>query len=277
MQFLDGIERRLHRFAIPHLGLLLSGGMATMLVLDFLAKQNVVPSSPILSCLLIPERVINNHEWWRLLSFVFVPPFNAGTVPHLALYLFCLYCFNSLVQSVESVIGTFRLNVYVLIAAAASVVTAFVLSSWLRMGGAVFSSVWIYSSIIVAIYHLFPDARFYIFFILPIKARWLGLAHWTAIAISLIFGGTVARVLLLVSHVNFFIFFGPEVLRWVRERIRRNRHAAAIRTASTAVEHSCAECGITGRRDPHMEFRYCSSCTKGQEYCEIHLRNHVHS
>ena len=41
-------------------------------------------------------------------------------------------------------------------------------------------------------------------------------------------------------------------------------------------QHRCAVCGRTELDDPNLEFRYCSKCAGGREYCMDHLYTHVH-
>ncbi len=45
--------------------------------------------------------------------------------------------------------------------------------------------------------------------------------------------------------------------------------------AATAF-HRCATCGKTERDDPLLDFRGCSECAHGEEYCPAHIRDHVH-
>jgi hypothetical protein len=35
-------------------------------------------------------------------------------------------------------------------------------------------------------------------------------------------------------------------------------------------------CGRTELTDPQMQFRYCSKCSGGLEYCEEHIFTHEH-
>lgn len=40
--------------------------------------------------------------------------------------------------------------------------------------------------------------------------------------------------------------------------------------------HRCAVCGRTDVTNPELEFRYCSKCDGEYEYCEDHIRTHMH-
>jgi hypothetical protein len=78
------------------------------------------------------------------------------------------------------------------------------------------------------------------------------------------------------SVLNFFVFFGKDVL----DRIQGGRRRMAWQ-AKTIVDqdkpfHRCQVCGITDKSHPQMEFRYCSKCAGACGYCSEHIRNHEH-
>ena len=70
----------------------------------------------------------------------------------------------------------------------------------------------------------------------------------------------------------------------IRERLARGRRQRAFFQSveerksgdARAGFHRCAACGRTERDAPSLEFRVCSDCTGGEEYCSEHLRNHRH-
>lgn len=66
----------------------------------------------------------------------------------------------------------------------------------------------------------------------------------------------------------------------IRERLRRGRRQrvfrGAVATAAPVAFHLCAICGRTERDDPHLDFRVCTECADGSEYCAEHLHAHPH-
>jgi Zn-dependent protease len=70
----------------------------------------------------------------------------------------------------------------------------------------------------------------------------------------------------------------------LRERLRRGRRQSAFRRAisthavaeAQAGFHRCATCGRTERDDPGLEFRVCTECADGGEYCTEHMDDHPH-
>jgi Zn-dependent protease len=64
--------------------------------------------------------------------------------------------------------------------------------------------------------------------------------------------------------------------RWKRgQRQRGFRQAVAERRQESAF-HRCTTCGRTERDLTTLEFRVCSDCRNGEEYCQEHLENHNH-
>jgi Zn-dependent protease len=70
----------------------------------------------------------------------------------------------------------------------------------------------------------------------------------------------------------------------IRERLRRGSRRRAfergVRHSQRAVEteafHRCTSCGRTERDSPELDFRVCTDCANGEEYCEEHIAGHPH-
>ncbi len=138
------------------------------------------------------------------------------------------------------------------------------------------TALYIYYSVFFAVAYIAPDMELYVFFVLPVKIKWLA---WIAIAIivmeaiatAAIEGSGWAVVGPLVSFLNFLVFFGREHLRrrpGTRTRISRSAGPAQ-------AIHRCTVCGVTELDDPEIEFRFCVQCAD-HEYCMNHLHSHEH-
>ena len=70
----------------------------------------------------------------------------------------------------------------------------------------------------------------------------------------------------------------------LRERLRRGRRQRAFRGGVRELQreqvaqpfHQCATCGVTEHDTPRREFRVCTECSDGREYCQDHIDAHVH-
>ncbi|MGI5988832.1 MAG: rhomboid family intramembrane serine protease [Lachnospiraceae bacterium] len=72
-----------------------------------------------------------------------------------------------------------------------------------------------------------------------------------------------------------------DVIEFDKEKHKRQRGSSgaapiAPGRGNGAYRHRCAICGRTDVSDPDLEFRYCSKCAGGFEFCMDHIRNHRH-
>jgi hypothetical protein len=257
MNLLDKLERKFRRFAVSNVTIYLILGQAMFFILH-LSGRFILERA-----VLIPELVLAG-EWWRLITFLFIPPLTNPLFAFFAWYLFYL-----MGGSLEGHWGAFRYNVFLLtgyiVTVAVSFLFPFNAASNIFIGGSVF----------LAFAALFPEFQIYIFFILPVKMKWLALLTWIGYAYQLIVGSWPTRLLVLASISNFLLFFGRDILWRMKTG---NRHMVTkVREVSRKKEtfHRCTICGITDQSHPGMEFRYCPECN-GLGYCKDHIMNHDH-
>ena len=258
MKFLDRAQRRLGRFAIDNLTLYMVGGQGIAMILA-LSMPGYFEGM-----LLIPQRVLAG-EWWRLISFFFTPPISNPIFAIFALYM--LYFMGG---SLEAHWGAARYNLYVLIGYLATIAGAFAFPYSVAMNQ------YITGSIFLAFAYLFPDFTIMLFFILPVKVKWIALLTWLYYGFQFITGSWAQRVMVLISIANFLLFFGTSIRLQAQSGHRKvQRQAKAIADRDKPV-HVCTICGITDKTDRNMDFRYCTKCDPPVEYCSAHLRAHEH-
>jgi len=134
-----------------------------------------------------------------------------------------------------------------------------------------------------------------LYFIIPIKMKWMAIVYAALAVASAISSGWVARVAILASLLNFIIFFlmtrnmkaySPHEMKRKRDFRRqmgqsgmggRTTNAGNGRSGQGQItRHKCAICGRTELDDPNLEFRFCSKCDGNYEYCQDHLFTHKH-
>lgn len=254
---LDKLEKKFRRYAIPNLTVYLIMGQVLFFV--FALSGRFILERVIL----VPELVLRG-EWWRLFTFLFVPPATSPIFVFFAWYLFYL-----MGSALENQWGTARYNLYLLagyiVTVAVSFLFPFSAATNIFVGGSVF----------LAFAYLYPDFQLYIFFILPVRIKWLALLTWIAYLYQILAGSWSTRLLVLASISNFLLFFGKD-LAW-KAKSGRRRMTEQVRDLSGNKEpfHTCAACGITDLSHPHMEFRYCRECG-GMGYCKDHISGHEH-
>ena len=258
MRLLDTLQRRFGRFAVPHVT---EGLIACQVLAYFLCQGKPAFLADIA---LVPSRVLHG-EVWRLLTFVADPP-----TTHLVFAFFFWYFFYLMGTVLESTWGAFRYNVYLLVGWAATVGVAFLQPNEPA------SIHFLQASVFLAFAYLYPDFQLLLFFILPVKVKWLALLQWAGYIYVLLFGSLTAQLLVAATACNFFLFFWREILLRARAGQRRMvRHAEEIRSVGKA-RHTCTVCGVTNLSDPQMSFRYCSKCAGTPCYCAEHINSHPH-
>ena len=251
-------ERKLERFAIRDLTLYMVGGQGLALLLGLMMPGFIS------NLLLVPEAVMSG-QWWRLLSFIFTPPSGNPLFAVFALYL--LYFMGG---SLENQWGTLRYNLYVLIGYLMTIAVAFVFPY------GVASNIYITGSIFLAFAFLFPNFEIMLFFVLPVRIKWLAMLTWAFYAYDFVTGGWLTRLLILAAVSNFFLFFGKELFYNARYGHRQMKKHAREIASRDQPRHVCTVCGVTDKSNREMEFRYCTQCEPPVAYCMEHLKTHVH-
>jgi len=257
MSLLNNLERKFRRFAISNITLYLILGQVLFFV--FALSGRFILGRVVL----VPELVLRG-EWWRLITFLFIPPMTNPIFAFFAWYLFYL-----MGNALEGHWGAFRYNIFLLVGYLVTVAVTFLFPY------SVATNIFIGGSVFLAFAYLYPDFQLFIFFIIPLKIKWLALLTWLGYAYEVIVGSWSIRLLVFASISNFLLFFGKDIF-W-RIKTGNRKMVFQARQYSTGKEpfHKCAVCGKTDISAPQMEFRYCSDCG-GLGYCKDHIFNHEH-
>ena len=165
--------------------------------------------------LLDPTAVRAGGEWWRVVTFLFVPPINMNPI-FLVFWLLLVYQFA---QALENAWGEFRFFFFYLVGALATVLGS------LFVAGEPIGNVPLYTTLFLAFATLYPDFQLLLFFFIPMKVKYLAWFTWATTALSLIMGSNVTRVAIVASLLNYLLFFGADIWRAVQLRVAvyRNR------------------------------------------------------
>ena len=210
MQWLNRLERKFGRFAIPNLMVYICLTMLAVFLLD------VIIGIPVSSMIALSRAALLRGQIWRLVTFIFVPP-ASGVIT----ILFALYFYYFISPSLEGAWGSFRFNAYYLCGMLGAVLAALI-SGW-------GSNTYLNLSLFLAFAQLFPEHQVLLFYILPVKVKYLAYVDWALFALSFITGlltrDWATCMAILMSLLNFFLFFGPDFTR----RFRDNRRYSAVR------------------------------------------------
>ena len=157
---------------------------------------------------------------WRLVTFVFIP--QSGGI---WLFLF-LYFYYFVGSTLEREWGPGRFTIYYLTGMLMNIIYGFVVYFVTGMSYSMNAN-YINLSMFFAFATLFPDNMVLLFFIIPIKMKWLAIidALYFAYAIISDFAGGMGLMsfLPLVAILNYFLFCGGELFYTVMPRGRQQR------------------------------------------------------
>lgn len=258
MSLLEVLDRKLGRYGIPSLSLVLVLGQ---LLVYGLAQYDPTWRDGLN---LTTERLLAG-EWWRAVTFLFVPPEYS-----LIVLLFALYLFELMGRSLERFWGTFRYNAYLLVGWLATVASGFVHPA------AQVPNEWLLLSVFLAFAWLAPDFEVLLFFFVPLRIKYIALATWVWYGWAIATGSWATNVVLLASICNYLLFFGTRIWLRVLSNKKRMEYKAALLVEKRAVRHRCTSCEITDVSHPEMDFRYCSQCQERAAYCSEHIHRHEH-
>ena len=272
LNWLDKLEKKFGRFAIPNLTMYLIGayiiGFGIYYFLPGLFKW-----------LTLEPYFILKGQVWRVISWVLVPPSGS-----LISIIFIVLLYYSLGTALERAWGTFRYNVYIFSGILFTVIGAFALYFIAGTGmvgyGGLFSTYYINMSIFLAFAVSYPDMELLLYFIIPIKMKWMAIVYAVFILYDFIAGNFISRVTIAASLLNFVVFFlstkkGYSPKQQMRKK-KYQKQSLPHMTYSNGARHRCAVCGRTELDDPNLEFRFCSKCNGNYEYCQDHLFTHEH-
>lgn len=251
MSWIDKLERRIGFIAFPGLirAVVAFNGLVWLLVWLNPGFERFLA--------LDPRRILHG-EVWRLVTYIFLPPmFGFWTI-------FALMFLWFIGEGLERAWGSFRVTLFYLVGMIGTTLAAFFF-------GSNFSNAMLNAALFFAFARFYPDEMIYIFFILPVKIKWLAWVSAAFLLLGFVSGPNSYRMALVVALSNYLIFFGPEIIRDARDRrgakSRRRRYEADSRPEEEPL-HRCTNCGATELTDPNLDFRISSD---GEEYCVAHL------
>ncbi|HOE57471.1 MAG TPA: rhomboid family intramembrane serine protease [Bacillota bacterium] len=261
MNWLDILERRLGRFAIKNLMTYIVGITGIVFALSYFDREGLL----IGKLILIPELVFRG-EIWRLVTYIFIPPDTT-----ILWILFVLYFYYMVGSALEHEWGSFKFNIFYFTGMIGTTIAAFITGY-----GA--TSLYLNLSLFLAFARIFPDYELFIFFVIPVKVKYLAMLNWAFIAYTVVIGNMSMRLTAIVSIINYFLFFGRDIFNYTKNnrQVYTNRRRFRSEIPRDFTFHRCTVCGKTEKDDPNMDFRYCPECEGDYEYCMDHVRNHEH-
>ena len=281
MNWIDKLERKYGRFGIQNLTM--------YVIICYVVGYVLVYINPSLLSMMSLEPVLILHgQIWRIITWVIYPP---STTSFLWFILAIVFFYYPIGTSLERTWGKFRYTLYIFSGILFSVIGAFIL--YFITGaygiGSLFNTYYISLSVFLAYALSYPDMNIYLWFVIPIKMKWMAVVYGAFIIYDM---GTYVRsgqwymvVPIVASLLNFALFFFStrNMHRYNPKEVKRRKEfkkavaSSRVNPATGGItKHKCAICGRTEKDDPNLEFRFCSKCNGNYEYCQDHLFTHKH-
>ncbi|MEO0794352.1 MAG: hypothetical protein AAFX93_04265 [Verrucomicrobiota bacterium] len=252
--FVDKLEKRLGRYAISNLTFWIMVGQIA--IWGF----GLFTNFPVESLALDPSKVIQG-EVWRIFTFLLEPP-----MARISLWLILIwYIFYFFGSTLEKEWGEFRYNLFILVGVLCTVIGGMLTLLIPIAGGYPLSNGYLLTSPMLAFAILFPNFEIRVYFILPVKMKWIAvftLAAW-------FFGAgnnPFSWVLIFGALANIMLFFGKSFIQGQQAKKRSNRFHREREAEAAEPFHRCVICGKTDLDDRDMEFAY----QDGKGYCRDH-------
>jgi hypothetical protein len=274
MQFLNKLEKRLGKYAIS--------GLMRYVIICYIIGYVIEYLMPKLYNYLTlePYLIFHQGQIWRLVSWVLIPPPTSNII--FAVIMIILY--YQLGTALERTWGTFRFNLFIFGGIIFTIIGALLLFVLVGVNmpvsfGSNFSMYYINMSIFLAFAVCYPNMQIMLYFIIPIKMKWMAIVYAALVAYEFFTSGWGGKVAIIASVLNFLIFFFcTRNYRSIspKEIHRKKSFKRQMQQPKGITKHKCAICGRTELDDPNLQFRFCSKCNGNYEYCQEHLFTHRH-
>lgn len=209
-QWMDRLEEKYRRYAISNLMMYVVVAMAAVFVLDMLMPVNLS------SYLIFNKAAILRGQVWRLVTFMFLPPNSS-----IFWILFSLYFYWMIGSSLENQWGSFKFNMYYLFGMIGSIlsgmITGYATNSYLNL------------SLFLAFALLYPNVEVYVFFVLPVKVKYLAWIDAAGLLLSFVMGTMHTRIALVMALLNLLLFFGGDMIQRIKNAYRRYKWKQSFR------------------------------------------------
>lgn len=214
-KWIDQVERLMPGLGIPNLALYLVGAQGVGFLL-------AVADPRAFGLLFLVPSLVLKGELWRLVTFLAVP---LQLSPLWMVFVLCFLYF--IINGIEEEWGEFRTTLYVLVAVLLTIAFSFIFNMPIT------GIVELQSTLFLAAATLAPEYQILLFFLIPVKLKWLAWLSVAYIVWALIFSTWLGRLYLLTMYANYLMFFGPyfvDRLRAYQRRRKFQRDAAVGRT-----------------------------------------------
>lgn len=203
MKLLDRLERRIYRFPVFPFFQYVIFAMAGVYALNLL-----FPSFGLYQRMALYMPYVYRGQVWRLLTFLLIPAADSPLYAALSMYFYYI-----IGTTLERQWGNRRFLLFFLIGALGAMLAAAVTQ--------VGTNSFVFLSMFFAYAMMNPERELLIFFILPVKMKWIALINAVYYLYVLILGSAPVRAAVLMSILNLWLFFGGDITNLVRRSVQQ--------------------------------------------------------
>ena len=198
MKILNTLERRLYKYTIRPFYQYIIFSMVGVYLIDLF-----FPFIRLSQHLMLIRNNIFRGEIWRLATFLIVPPAGRPFQTFLSLYFY--YFIGT---ALESQWGPRRFLMYYAIGAIGTILGALLVGYGVNH--------YLNMSLFFAFALTYPNYEILLFFIIPIKMKWIALFNAAFFILSLLVRSWNEKLSIVISLANLFLFFGGDILNTTR-------------------------------------------------------------
>lgn len=211
MRFLNRLQRKFSRYGIDNLMIYITATMLLIYALETILRL------PVSDFLYFKRDLIFQGQVWRLITFVFIPPTSSNMI----FFILNLYFYYLIGSNLEDAWGSSQFTLYYFFGMVGLIISGFL------TGFA--TNVYLNLSLFFAFAQMFPNYSILLFFLIPIKMKYLAYVNWAFFALSFLTEKWPGRISLLFSLLNFFLFFGPDIVSKIRTNIKHSKSRKEFR------------------------------------------------
>lgn len=265
------------RFGIPNLILYIVVSNVAVYLLDSFSGAGLS------NLLYFSLDAVAHGQLWRIVTFVLIP--DAGGAFSLLISCYFYYWIGT---TLERRWGTAKFTCYYIGGMFFTLLGTVIASLAIGVSVPVYGAGYVNFAMFLAFAAMWPDAQVLLFFIIPIKIKYLAYLDLAFFAWSIVrfvlAGAWYFAVIPVMALLNFVIFFSQELQQLLGMRATQARQTVRFRAADVKKEarsangglRTCAVCGRTNLTNPELDFRYCSRCAGYHCFCQDHINNHIH-
>ncbi|HAN21801.1 MAG: hypothetical protein A2Y15_08460 [Clostridiales bacterium GWF2_36_10] len=202
------LDYKYRKYAIRNFMSFIVGGMAIIFVMSIMMASSGIN---LIGALTFDKSEIMNGQIWRIVSFIYIPP-DTSTF----FIIFALYFYWLIGNSLEHEWGALKFNVFYIFGIIGTITGGII------MGSATNS--FLNLSLFLAFAILFPEFEVRLFFMIPVKVKWLAYIDVVYLIYAFIISEWTIRIAILISIINIILFFWNTLLNQLKRIFRNRRH-----------------------------------------------------